>query len=211
MVNAVPSPWSIEPFHRQTHDRAGFDCGVPELNEWLATKASQFEKKDLARIYVLVETGQTTVKGYYALSNHTVAYEVMPPDQAKGLPRIDLPVVLIGKLAVDRSVQGQRLGELLLMDALCRAYPMCCVSLTIDPGVNGQAFILRTGILPQSLGRIAQRKDTTMALTQGGEGSCRFMFITDQHDTLLGQELYIEGGYCVKGHVLKDTIVSTAR
>lgn len=121
MVNAVPSPWSIEPSHRQTHDRAGFDCGVPELNEWLATKASQFEKKDLARIYVLVETGQTTVKGYYALSNHTVAYEVMPPDQAKGLPRIDLPVVLIGKLAVDRSVQGQRLGELLLMDALCRA------------------------------------------------------------------------------------------
>ena len=121
MVSAVPSPWSIEPFHRQTHDRAGFDCGAPELNDWIATKASPFEKKDLARIYVLVGTGQTTVKGYYALSTHTVSYSVLPPDQAKGLPRIDLPVVLIGKLAVDRSVQGQRLGELLLLDALRRA------------------------------------------------------------------------------------------
>ena len=121
MVSAVPSPWSIEPFNRQTHDRAGFDCCVPELNDWLATKASQFEKKDLARIYVLVETGQTTVNGYYALSTHTVSYSVLLPDQTKGLPRIDLPVVLIGKLAVDRSVQGQRLGELLLLDALRRA------------------------------------------------------------------------------------------
>ncbi len=121
MVNTSSFPWSIEPFHRQTHDRAGFDCGIPELNDWLTTKASQFEKKDLARINVLVETGQTTVKGYYALSNHTVMYDVLPVDQAKGLPRIDLPMVLIGKLAVDRSVQGQRLGEFLLLDALCRA------------------------------------------------------------------------------------------
>ena len=121
MVKSVSFPWSIEPFNRQTHDRAGFDCGITELNEWIATKASQFDKKDLARIYVLVETGQTAIRGYYALSNHTVIYDVLPVDQAKGLPRIDLPVVLIGKLAVDRSVQGQRLGEFLLMDALCRA------------------------------------------------------------------------------------------
>lgn len=121
MVNSSSFPWSIEPFHRQSHDRAGFDCGIPELNDWIATKASQFEKKDLARIYVLVGTGQTAVKGYYALSNHTVIYDVLPVDRAKGLPRIDLPVVLIGKLAVDRSVQGQHLGEFLLMDALRRA------------------------------------------------------------------------------------------
>jgi GNAT superfamily N-acetyltransferase len=50
-----------------------------------------------------------------------VSYEALPVDQAKGLPRIDLPVVLIGRLAVDRRVQGRRLGEFLLIDALRRA------------------------------------------------------------------------------------------
>lgn len=120
MADTSPA-WVIEPFDRLRHDRSGFDCGLPLLNNWLATKVSQFEKKDLARTYVLVETGNTTVKGFYALSNHTVVYEALPEDQAKGLPHIDMPVVLIGRLAVDRSVQGQGLGEFLLIDALRRA------------------------------------------------------------------------------------------
>jgi GNAT superfamily N-acetyltransferase len=125
MENFVANPdlsaWSIAPFDRQKHDRSDFDCGIPILNEWLATKVSQFERKDLARTYVLLEAGHTIVKGYYAISNHTVVYDCLPADQAKGLPQIDMPVMLIGKLAVDRSVQRQRLGEFLLIDALRRA------------------------------------------------------------------------------------------
>ncbi len=121
MADAHPSPWAIEPFDRQRHNRAGFECGVSLLNDWLETKAGQFEKKDLARVYVLVTAGEATVKGYYALSSHTVSFQALPEDQKKGLPQIDLPVVLIGRLAVDRSVQGQQLGEYLLIDALRRA------------------------------------------------------------------------------------------
>jgi GNAT superfamily N-acetyltransferase len=121
MADAHPSPWVIEPFDRKRHNRSGFDCGVSLLNDWLETKAGQFEKKDLARAYVLVTAGEATVKGYYALSSHTVSFETLPEGQTKGLPQIDLPVVLIGRLAVDRSVQGQQLGEYLLIDALRRA------------------------------------------------------------------------------------------
>lgn len=113
--------WVIEPFDRLRHDRSGFDCGLSTLNEWLATKVSQFEKKDLARTYVLLESGSTAIKGFYALSNHTVVYEALPEDQAKGLPHIDMPVVLIGRLAVDRSIQRKGLEEFLLIDALRRA------------------------------------------------------------------------------------------
>ena len=117
-----PSPsWIIEPSDRLRHDRSGFDCGIPLLNDWLSTKVSQFEKKDLARTYVLIEVGSTLVKGYYSLSNHTVSFESLPTDQEKDLPRIEMPVVLIGRLAVDRSVQGQKLGEFLLVDALRRS------------------------------------------------------------------------------------------
>lgn len=114
------SDWLVEPFDRRRHDRTRFDCGVETLNEWLATRVSQFEKKDLARAYVLVQRGEDRVAGYYALSNHTVIFEALPDDQAKGLPRIDMPVVLIGRLAVDLSVRGRGLGGFLLVDALRR-------------------------------------------------------------------------------------------
>jgi GNAT superfamily N-acetyltransferase len=121
---AADSPalqWAVESFDRSRHERTLFDCGVPVLNEWLLTKVSQFEKKDLARTYVLVQNGNIAVKGYYALSNHTVIYDALPEEKAKGLSRIDVPVVLIGRLAVDLSNQGQGMGEFLLIDALRRA------------------------------------------------------------------------------------------
>jgi predicted GNAT family N-acyltransferase len=50
-----------------------------------------------------------------------VAPETLPREQAKGLPKIDIPVILIGRLAVQLSAQGQGLGELLLLNALSRA------------------------------------------------------------------------------------------
>ena len=68
---------------------------------------------------VLVEDGQTSVKGYYAISNHTVVYEALPKDQADGLPQIDMPVVLIGQLAVDSRVTGERTGAWRIPAAGC--------------------------------------------------------------------------------------------
>ncbi len=114
------SDWEIQKFDR-SHDRSQFDCGNPLLNSWLTKQVSQYEKRDLARTYVAVRPGGNLVCGYYAISNHRVSYEALPEDQAKGLPRIDVPVVLLGRLAVDQSVQCQGLGEFLLIDALRRA------------------------------------------------------------------------------------------
>jgi len=75
----------------------------------------------LARTYVAVKPGDVKVLGYYALSNHQVCYEALPEEQSKGLPTIDVPVVLLGRLAVDKTVQRQGLGEYLLLDAMRRA------------------------------------------------------------------------------------------
>jgi GNAT superfamily N-acetyltransferase len=102
------------------HDRAVFDCGHPALDDWLKQRAGQFDRRDLARTYVVVRRGETNVLGYYAISTQGVRREDLPEDQAKGLPRINIPVVLLGRLAVDRSVQGCGLGSLLLIDALRR-------------------------------------------------------------------------------------------
>jgi GNAT superfamily N-acetyltransferase len=115
-----PLSWDIQRLDG-SHDRATFDCGQPALNAWLQRLAGQYERKDLARAYVAVEKGRHQVFGYYALSSHHVVYEALPEEQTKGLPPIDVPVVLLGRLAVDKSVQRRRLGEHLLIDALRRA------------------------------------------------------------------------------------------
>jgi GNAT superfamily N-acetyltransferase len=116
----APSNWVIERLTKK-HDRASFHCGQPTLDDWLKLRVGQFEKRDLARTYVAVRKGNSKVLGYYAIANHRVTYGALTADQAKGLPQIDIPVVLLARLAVDRSDQGQGLGELLLVDALRRA------------------------------------------------------------------------------------------
>jgi GNAT superfamily N-acetyltransferase len=120
LANSADTPWVIERLGRQ-HDRSAFDCGNAILDDWLKLRAGQYEKKDLARTYVAVRRSENAVVGYYALASHRVSYEALPSDQARGLPRIDVPVILLGRLAVQRDVQGQGLGALLLIDALRRA------------------------------------------------------------------------------------------
>jgi GNAT superfamily N-acetyltransferase len=112
--------WKIERLGA-SHDRTAFDCGNPVLTDWMKQRAGQFEKRDLARTYVATRSGDRIVLGYYAISNHRVTHESLPAEEAKGLPRLDVHVVLLGRLAVDRSVQGRGLGSLLLIDALRRA------------------------------------------------------------------------------------------
>jgi GNAT superfamily N-acetyltransferase len=113
-------PWTIVRLE-QSHDRTTFDCGQPALNEWLKDWAGQFDRRDLSRTFVATRENVVSVAGFYAISAHRVVYEALPESNAKGLPHLDVPVVLIGRLAVDRSVQGQGLGALLLVDALRRS------------------------------------------------------------------------------------------
>ena len=111
--------WAIEPL--AGHQRADFDCGQRSLNDWLKLRATQYARRNLARTYVLVRPGQARVFGYYALSTRHIDFAHVPPERARGLPvALPLPVALIGQLAVDRSLQGQGLGEVLLIDALRR-------------------------------------------------------------------------------------------
>ncbi len=112
--------WTIRRLETR-HDRSRFDCGQPPLNEWLKDRAGQFDRRDLSRTFVATRPDEATVLGYYAVSTHRVIYDVLPSTDAKGLPRLDIPVVLIGRLAIDQSVHGQGLGALLLVDALRRS------------------------------------------------------------------------------------------
>jgi GNAT superfamily N-acetyltransferase len=106
----------IEPLSAK-HDRSSFDCGEPSLNTYLRQYARQNDEKGLGRTCVAVEPGQTRVEGYYTLSTGAVTFEQVP----EKLPRYPIPVVHLGRLAVDLSSQGKGLGEIVLIDALKRA------------------------------------------------------------------------------------------
>ena len=110
----------IEPLGR-SHVRDQFDCGQPSLNDFLRALVSQYEKRNLGRTYVAVRGSNPGVLGYYTLASGALAFEALPSKIAKKLPRHPVPTVLIARLAVDKSAQGQRLGEKLLLDAFARS------------------------------------------------------------------------------------------
>ena len=112
--------WAMRRLEK-VHDRAAFDFGQPNLNEWIKDRAGQFDRRDLSRTFVATRFDEMLVVGRYAISAHRVVYDALPVAEAKGLPRLDVPVVLIGRLAVDQSVPRQGLGASLLVDALRRS------------------------------------------------------------------------------------------
>lgn len=99
------------------HDRSQFDCGEPSLNLYLQRYAGQHDRRGFGRTYVAVSEVSGPVSGYYTISSGSIAFETVP----ENLPRHPVPIVLKGRLAVDRQSQGQGVGELLLVDALRRA------------------------------------------------------------------------------------------
>lgn len=103
-----------------SHNRHDFDCGRPELNDWLAKVARQHQDKGLSKTFVAVQEAlPAIILGYYALTLTEVDTRALPATLAKKLPRL-IPGVRLGRLAVDQCQQGKGLGELLLMDAMSR-------------------------------------------------------------------------------------------
>ena len=114
-------PPGIEPLDRH-HDRAAFACGKPPLDAFLAKHAHQEMKRRVSVTYVLSGATLAEVAGYYTLAATSVLLSDLPPAIARRLPRYPaVPATMLGRLAVASHYRGQRLGELLLLDALDRS------------------------------------------------------------------------------------------
>jgi GNAT superfamily N-acetyltransferase len=94
-----------------------FDCGVPALDSWLRRSARTAAASLTSATYVLCR--DTRIVGFYALAMSAVEHERAPIRLRRGMPD-PIPVVLLARLALDRSEQGQSLGGHLLVDALTR-------------------------------------------------------------------------------------------
>jgi len=98
------------------HDRQGFDCGKLVLNQFLQRQARQNADRNVGVTHVAVaEAGGRQILAYYTLLTRVVDAGIVP---SKKLPRGDVGVVLLGRLAVNQSMQGRGLGKLCLLRAI---------------------------------------------------------------------------------------------
>ena len=120
----------------QQHNRKAFDCGVTELNQYLQQQARQKTVKHISKTYAACRgSAPTAIIGYHTLTG----YSVTTPPAHKDYKKYPHPLsaVKLARLAVDRSHQGQGLGERLLIDAIYRtvlvAQQISAIGLFVDP------------------------------------------------------------------------------
>lgn len=100
-----------------SHDVAGFDCGTATLTDWLNRQALKNEVSGASRTYVVC-SGETVV-GSYCLAAGAVVRDEAPKPMQRNMPD-PIPVVVLGRLAVDQQYQGLGIGRALLRDAVLR-------------------------------------------------------------------------------------------
>ncbi|ODC00407.1 GNAT family acetyltransferase [Candidatus Thiodiazotropha endoloripes] len=99
------------------HDLDQFSCGVPALDNWLKKRARSNERSRASRTYVLCIDKR--VIGYYALASGSLAAKYAPGKIKRNMPD-PIPVMVLGRLAIDKEHQGKKLGDALLRDAILR-------------------------------------------------------------------------------------------
>jgi predicted N-acetyltransferase YhbS len=108
-------------FEPGRHDASAFDCGSEAQTRWLRQVARTAQASRTAVVYVVTAEGGDRVVGYYALAAASVAQADAPPSLLKSAGRSPIPVILLARLGVDVSAQGQGLGAALVKDAMLRS------------------------------------------------------------------------------------------
>ena len=112
-TDSITAPEKITP----AHDISAFECGEPSLDDWLKRRALANEESGASRTYVICVNCR--VVGYYALANGAVAQAEATGRLRRNMPE-PIPVMVLGRLAIDRAYHGRRLGASLLRDAILR-------------------------------------------------------------------------------------------
>lgn len=103
----------------QAHNFESFDCGVTSLNKWIQKQSLKNELSGASRTFVICSENE--VVGYYALATGSVMRQQAPGKIKRAMPD-PIPVMILGRLAVEKSQQGLGLGIGLLRDAILRTY-----------------------------------------------------------------------------------------
>ena len=110
---ALTPPAPISP----QHDVSQFDCGKIPLNDWLRKHALRNEGR-ASRCFVTCSS--LNVVGFYCLSAGSVEHSDVPSALKRNMPPL-VPVLVLGRMAVDKQYQGHGIGGALLKNAMARA------------------------------------------------------------------------------------------
>jgi GNAT superfamily N-acetyltransferase len=114
------SGWHEESI-RKSHNRADFDCGEPDLNDFLRHHARQNHERGVSKTFVaLDDADDNTILGYYSLSPASIGYARVPEMISRTQGRYDAGGFRLARLAVSTTLQGQGLGGQLLAAAARR-------------------------------------------------------------------------------------------
>jgi GNAT superfamily N-acetyltransferase len=120
---SAPAPLS------ECHHLDQFECGQPTLDDWLRRRALANQASGASRIFVTCRGVQ--VVGYYALAAGAVTSHEAPGRLRRNMPD-PIPMIVLGRLAIDRSQQGKGVGAALLRDAVARTR-----RLSLEAGIAG--------------------------------------------------------------------------
>lgn len=136
------------------HKKGGFFCNKASLDNYIQNQAGQDIRKKISACFVLSEKGSGVVIAYYTLSNSSIPNELIPHKYSKKLPKsyIDIPVTLLGRLAVDENYKGKGIGNQILVDALKRCFKtsnsVASFAVVVDPlDEDAEDFYKRFGFI----------------------------------------------------------------
>ena len=143
-----------QPLDPAIHDRQGFECGVPVLDEYLRRFAEQHRRRGISSVYVLTDSAQPArILGYYTLSAAEVDAGRLTEVERKKLPRYPVPCFRLGRLACRSDQQGRGLGKVLLGCAVDRCLKarqqVAAYALVVDAKDDAaKAFYVHFGFKP---------------------------------------------------------------
>jgi GNAT superfamily N-acetyltransferase len=137
----------------RAHDLSQFQCGEPELDDWLKRRALHNEETGASRTYVVCMNHR--VAGYYALAAGAAAHATAPGRVRRNMPN-PVPVMVIGRLAIDLNFQGQGIGSSLLRDAIRRTVQAAEIAgiraiLVHAISENAKRFYQKWGFIPSPI------------------------------------------------------------
>lgn len=143
-----------QPLNPGLHDRAGFTCGIPELDDYLRRFAVQHRRKGVGSVYVLVDTEKPgLILGFYTLSAAQMDMAELSDADRKKLPRYPVPCFRMGRLACRTDQRGRGLGKLLIGCAVERCVQaskqVAAFALVVDAkNSDAKAFYEHYGFTP---------------------------------------------------------------
>jgi hypothetical protein len=134
------------------HDRAAFSCGNAALDAYFkGDPVRQDVSRKVTNAFVLTPDGRF-VAGFYTLSPLSILSVDLPASLAKKLPKRPIGATLIGRMGRDLTVRGKGVGEMLLMDALYKAWQASKLvsswAVVVDAKQGARDFYLKNEFTP---------------------------------------------------------------